>query len=152
MQGRTKPPFRADHVGSLIRPEALIEARERAERREISDAELATIRQAAIRDVVHMQEELGLRLVTDGEYNRHSWHRDFMLAFRNVRMIPSRLAVRFHRSRDAKALPAVKLAAHKGGLVVELPEGWLDKNPLTRTDLEAECDRLASLLDFQVNG
>ena len=102
MQQRTKPPFRADHVGSLIRPEALIEARERAERREISDAELATIRQAAIRDVVRMQEELGLRLVTDGEYNRHSWHRDFMLAFRNVRMIPSRLAVRFHTAEGER--------------------------------------------------
>ena len=63
-----------------------------------------------------------------------------------------RLAVRFHRSRDAKSLPDVKLQAHKGGLVVELPEGWLDRNPLTRTDLEAESDRLSSFMDFQVNG
>ena len=43
-----------------------------------------------------MQEELGLKLVTDGEYNRHSWHRDFMLKFENVRMMPSKLTVRFH--------------------------------------------------------
>ncbi len=64
-----------------------------------------------------------------------------------------RLAVRFHRSRAAIPLPAVKLMAHKSGLVVELPEGWLDKNPLTRTDLEAEVERLAPLgVDFQVNG
>src|SRR5262245_65330763 len=96
MLERTKPPFRADHVGSLIRPEALIKAREQAEKGELSQAELKRIQQAAIRDVVRMQEELGLKLVTDGEYNRHSWHRDFMLKFRNVRMIPSKLTVRFH--------------------------------------------------------
>jgi 5-methyltetrahydropteroyltriglutamate--homocysteine methyltransferase len=93
---RTKPPFRADHVGSLIRPDALIKAREQTEKKEIPDGELKRIQQAAIRDVVRMQEELGLRLVTDGEYNRHSWHRDFMLKFRNVRMMPSKLTVRFH--------------------------------------------------------
>jgi 5-methyltetrahydropteroyltriglutamate--homocysteine methyltransferase len=93
---RTKPPFRADHVGSLIRPEALIKAREQAERKEISQAALAPIQQAAIRDVVRMQEELGLKVVTDGEFNRHSWHRDFMLKFANVQMMPSKLTVRFH--------------------------------------------------------
>ena len=99
---RSKPPFRADHVGSLVRPDALIAARERAEKREISDAELARIQQAAIRDVVRMQEGLGLRLVTDGEYNRHSWHRDFMLKFRNVRMMPSKLTVRFHSAEGER--------------------------------------------------
>ena len=93
---RTKPPFRADHVGSLIRPDALISAREKAEKKEISDAELRPIQQAAIRDVVRMQEELGLKVVTDGEYNRHSWHRDFMLKFQNVQMMPSKLTVKFH--------------------------------------------------------
>src|SRR6476661_8488207 len=93
---RTKPPYRADHVGSLIRPDTLIKAREQAEQKAISPAELARIQQAAIRDVVRMQEELGLKLVTDGEYNRHSWHRDFMLKFENVRMMPSKLMVRFH--------------------------------------------------------
>jgi 5-methyltetrahydropteroyltriglutamate--homocysteine methyltransferase len=93
---RTKPPYRADHVGSLIRPEALIKAREQTEQKTIPEAELKRIQQAAIRDVVRMQEELGLKLVTDGEYNRHSWHRDFMLKFQNVRMMPSKLTVRFH--------------------------------------------------------
>jgi len=93
---RNKPPFRADHVGSLIRPEVLIKARERAEKKEISDAELKPIQQAAIREVVRLQEELGLKVVTDGEFNRHSWHRDFMLKFANVQMMPSKLTVRFH--------------------------------------------------------
>jgi 5-methyltetrahydropteroyltriglutamate--homocysteine methyltransferase len=93
---RTKPPFRADHVGSLIRPEALIKAREQAEKKELPDAALRSIQQAAIRDVVRLQEELGLKVVTDGEFNRHSWHRDFMLKFANVQMMPSKLTVRFH--------------------------------------------------------
>src|SRR3954471_2180201 len=93
---RTKPPYRADHVGSLIRPDALIKAREQAEQKAIPEADLRRIQQAAIRDVVRMQEDLGLKLVTDGEYNRHSWHRDFMLKFQNVRMMPSRLTVKFH--------------------------------------------------------
>lgn len=93
---RSKPPFRADHVGSLIRPEALIKAREQAEKKELPDAALQCIQQAAIRDVVRLQEELGLKVVTDGEFNRHSWHRDFMLKFANVQMMPSRLTVRFH--------------------------------------------------------
>jgi 5-methyltetrahydropteroyltriglutamate--homocysteine methyltransferase len=96
MSERTKPPFRADHVGSLIRPDALIKAREQAEKGQISTEQLQRIQQAAIRDVVRMQEELGLKLVTDGEYNRHSWHRDFMLKFQNVRMMASKLTVRFH--------------------------------------------------------
>jgi 5-methyltetrahydropteroyltriglutamate--homocysteine methyltransferase len=99
---RTKPPFRADHVGSLIRPDALIKARERAEKKEISDAELRPIQQAAIREVVRLQEELGLKVVTDGEFNRHSWHRDFMLKFTNVQMMPSKLTVRFHSSEGER--------------------------------------------------
>ena len=121
MLERTKPPFRADHVGSLIRPEALIKAREQAEKGELSQAELTRIQQAAIRDVVRMQEELGLKLVTDGEYNRHSWHRDFMLKFANVRMIPSKLTVRFHSADgDREHSPPTmqvtgKLARPNGG-------------------------------------
>ena len=66
MPERLKPPYRADHVGSLIRPDALIKAREQAERNAIPDAELKRIQHAAIREVVRLQEELGLRLVTDG--------------------------------------------------------------------------------------
>jgi 5-methyltetrahydropteroyltriglutamate--homocysteine methyltransferase len=99
---RTKPPFRADHVGSLIRPEALIKAREQAEKQQMPIAEFRRIQQAAIRDVVRMQEDLGLKLVTDGEFNRHSWHRDFMLKFANVQMMPSKLTVRFHSAEGER--------------------------------------------------
>jgi 5-methyltetrahydropteroyltriglutamate--homocysteine methyltransferase len=125
MQERTKPPFRADHVGSLIRPDALIRARQQAENDEISETDLRRIQHAAIRDVVRMQEELGLKLVTDGEYNRHSWHRDFMLKFANVRMVPSKLTVRFHSAEGERlhSPPTMqvtgKLARPAGGMFVE---------------------------------
>jgi methionine synthase II (cobalamin-independent) len=118
---RTKPPFRADHVGSLIRPEALIKARAQVEKKELPDAALQSIQQAAIRDVVRLQEELGLKVVTDGEFNRHSWHRDFMLKFANVQMMPSKLTVRFHSADGTRghSPPTMqvtgKLARPEGG-------------------------------------
>jgi 5-methyltetrahydropteroyltriglutamate--homocysteine methyltransferase len=106
MTDRSKPPFRADHVGSLIRPDALIKAREAAERGALPPAELMRIQHDAIRDVVRLQEGLGLKLATDGEYNRFSWHRDFMLKFSNVKLVPSKMSVRFHtEAGDSERAP-----------------------------------------------
>src|ERR1700730_16897671 len=101
MLERKTPPFRADHVGSLIRPAALIAARQAAdrfgaERKEMPDAELKRIQEDAIRAVVRLQEDIGLKLVTDGEFNRGSWQRDFLLKLANVTLIPSKIKVRFH--------------------------------------------------------
>ena len=102
MPERTKPPFRADHVGSLIRPDALIAAREAAEKGEMAPAELTRIQHDAIRDVVRLQQEVGLKLATDGEYNRFSWQRDFLLKIGNVKPMASRLTVRFHSAAGAR--------------------------------------------------
>jgi 5-methyltetrahydropteroyltriglutamate--homocysteine methyltransferase len=102
MHERTKPPFRADHVGSLIRPEALIEARAAAEKGAMAAAELARIQQSAIRDVVRLQQEVGLRLATDGEYNRFSWQHDFLLKIGNVKPLASKLTVRFHSAAGTR--------------------------------------------------
>ena len=102
MLERTTPPFRADHVGSLIRPDALIAARAVAERGEMQEPELRRIREDAIRDVVRLQQEIGLSVVTDGEFNRGSWQRDFLLKFENVELIPSKLTVRFHSSAGTR--------------------------------------------------
>jgi 5-methyltetrahydropteroyltriglutamate--homocysteine methyltransferase len=102
MPKRTKPPFRADHVGSLIRPDALIAARQAAEQGDIAQDELRRIQHDAIRAVVHLQEEIGLKLVTDGEFNRHSWQRDFLLKIRNVEPMASRLTVRFHSAAGTR--------------------------------------------------
>ena len=102
MLARTTPPFRADHVGSLIRPDALIRAREAAEKNEIGADELARLQHDAIRAVVQMQEELGFKLATDGEYNRTFWQRDFLLKFENVQQVASKLTVRFHSATGTR--------------------------------------------------
>ena len=75
---RTKPPFRADHVGSLLRPAVLKQARARRERGEISAEELKTIEDREIEAVIRKQEEAGLRSVTDGEFRRAFWNYDFL--------------------------------------------------------------------------
>jgi 5-methyltetrahydropteroyltriglutamate--homocysteine methyltransferase len=89
------PPFRADQVGSLLRPPALLTAREQRKRNEISAAELRRIEDEAIRDVVAMQESIGLLAVTDGEFRRGLWHMDFIRDFANVEQTPG-MNVRFH--------------------------------------------------------
>jgi methionine synthase II (cobalamin-independent) len=72
------PPFRADHVGSLLRPAALHEARAKAKAGRIEPAELRAVEDRCIREAVARQESLGLRVVTDGEYRRDFWHLDFL--------------------------------------------------------------------------
>src|SRR2546422_10989091 len=74
----TKPPFRADQVGSLLRPPELREARARAQAGALSAAQLKEVEDRSIRAAVAKQESLGLRPVTDGEYRRDFWHLDFL--------------------------------------------------------------------------
>ena len=75
---RTEPPFRADHVGSLLRPAALKQARPRRERGEIGADELAAFEDREIADVIRRQEVIGLQSVTDGEFRRAFWNHDFL--------------------------------------------------------------------------
>lgn len=78
MTTRDTPPFRADHVGSLLRPQGLVEAREKRAADAASEDELRAAEDAAIEVAVRKQEEVGLRTVTDGEFRRGSWHMDFL--------------------------------------------------------------------------
>ena len=78
MSQRTRPPFRADHVGSLLRPPALLDARADHAAGRIDAAELRAREDDAIRDVVRMQQDVGLQSATDGEFRRASWHMDFI--------------------------------------------------------------------------
>ena len=78
MSLRTTPPFRADHVGSLLRPPELLQAREDHAAGRIDADELRGVEDEAIRDVVRMQQEVGLQAATDGEFRRASWHMDFI--------------------------------------------------------------------------
>lgn len=74
-----QPPFRADHVGSLLRPEAVIEARKKHfEQGTLTADELTGVEDRAIPDLIRMQEDAGLKAVTDGEARRSFWHYDFM--------------------------------------------------------------------------
>jgi 5-methyltetrahydropteroyltriglutamate--homocysteine methyltransferase len=81
---RTKPPFRADHVGSLLRPAALKDARARHERGEIDVDALRAIEDRAIAAVIAKQEAVGLKSVTDGEFRRASWQTDFLVGLDGV--------------------------------------------------------------------
>jgi 5-methyltetrahydropteroyltriglutamate--homocysteine methyltransferase len=75
---RARPPFRADHVGSLLRPLALKAARERHERGEIDAAQLKAVEDEEVRRAIRKQEEIGLAPITDGELRRAYWHFDFL--------------------------------------------------------------------------
>jgi 5-methyltetrahydropteroyltriglutamate--homocysteine methyltransferase len=82
---RRVPPFRADHVGSLLRPRFLLEARGQAARGEIGAAQLRLIEDRAITEVVRMQEGVGLQSITDGEFRREYFHIDFLAQLSGVR-------------------------------------------------------------------
>ena len=78
MSPRTRPPFRADHVGSLLRTGPLKEARAKRERGEISAEALKTVEDREIAGIIKRQEDIGLQAVTDGEFRRAFWNYDFL--------------------------------------------------------------------------
>jgi methionine synthase II (cobalamin-independent) len=104
------PPFKADQVGSLLRPATLLEAREKRKRNEITAAQLRAVEDEAIRDVVAMQERIGLQSVTDGEFRRGLWHMDFVCDFANVQQAPG-IPIKFHSEEGEIewAPPGVKI-------------------------------------------
>src|ERR1700745_3854168 len=77
MTARTKPPFRADHVGSILRSVDLKEAGERAAKHQMGAGQLKAVEDHEIAKIIRKQEEIGLQLATDGEYRRSWWHFDF---------------------------------------------------------------------------
>jgi len=79
-----KPPFRADHVGSLLRPQALHAARPRHKKGELDRAALRAVEDQCIKEAVKLQEDVGLQAVTDGEFRRDWWHIDFIHGFDGV--------------------------------------------------------------------
>jgi len=86
MTQRKTPPFRADHVGSLLRPAELHEARAKARRGEMSAEALRALQDKYIREAVAKQESVGMQLVTDGEFRRDWWHIDFIHGFDGVEL------------------------------------------------------------------
>jgi len=98
---RATPPFRADHVGSLLRPERLLRAREESAAGRLPAAELRAVEDEAITDVVRMQEDAGLQSATDGEFRRASWHMDFIYSLGGISKAPGNLAVKFRNPAGA---------------------------------------------------
>ncbi len=93
---RTSPPFRADHVGSLLRPPQLLQARADLETGRIDAAELRAIEDDAIREIVRKQEQIGLQSATDGEFRRASWHMDFIYQLDGITKEAGHIAVKFY--------------------------------------------------------
>jgi 5-methyltetrahydropteroyltriglutamate--homocysteine methyltransferase len=98
MTVRETPPFRADHVGSLLRPANLLEARERRAAGEIGADELRAVEDDAIRDVVRMQRDVGLRSATDGEFRRTAWHMDFIYRLGGIHPTDDKIQVHFRNA------------------------------------------------------
>ncbi|MDH3444858.1 MAG: 5-methyltetrahydropteroyltriglutamate--homocysteine S-methyltransferase, partial [Deltaproteobacteria bacterium] len=87
MSGEKIAPFRANHVGSLLRPAELLQARDKHEKGEINMAQLREVEDRSIRDAVKMQEDVGMRGITDGEYRRTLWHADFLRQIEGVKVV-----------------------------------------------------------------
>ncbi len=102
MTQRTTPPFRADHVGSLLRPPALKAARARQAEGEITPSELREIENREIERAIKKQEEIGLKLVTDGEFRRSWWQFDFFAKLDGVELFQVPGGIKFH-GVDTKA-------------------------------------------------
>jgi 5-methyltetrahydropteroyltriglutamate--homocysteine methyltransferase len=97
MSQRTRPPFRADHVGSLLRPPELLAARADFDAGKTDVAALKAAEDAAIRDAVALQREVGLTGATDGEFRRASWHMDFIYSLGGITRVEEEgLHVQFH--------------------------------------------------------
>jgi 5-methyltetrahydropteroyltriglutamate--homocysteine methyltransferase len=99
MNDASGPPFRADHVGSLLRPQHVHTARERFAAGGIDAAELRGIEDEAIAEAVRMQADIGLRAATDGEFRRETWHMDFIYAIGGIRKVEGgSVTVRFRNA------------------------------------------------------
>ncbi|MAF46698.1 MAG: 5-methyltetrahydropteroyltriglutamate--homocysteine S-methyltransferase [Rhodospirillales bacterium] len=128
MTSRNRPPFRADHVGSLLRPEALLESRRKWKAGEMSAEELRAHEDACIKDAVKLQEEAGLEAITDGEFRRESFHVDFISKIKNVTSSwDFDAAVKLgeeHKAGEDKQMPYIpyingKMDRPDGGIEVE---------------------------------
>ena len=98
-----KPPFRADHVGSLLRPPELKQARADFKAGKISRQSLTEVENTAIKSAVALQEAAGLQSVTDGEFRRAFWHVDFLTGFEGITATQSQYALKFHGEGGAQA-------------------------------------------------
>jgi 5-methyltetrahydropteroyltriglutamate--homocysteine methyltransferase len=120
MADNARPPFRADHVGSLLRPKEVLQAREEFAAGTIPAEQLKHVEDAAIRDIIRKQGEVGLKSATDGEQRRQSWHMDFIYQLGGVEKVQDEtIKVAFHnKDKNYEWAPP---SAHVTGRIM-LPE------------------------------
>jgi 5-methyltetrahydropteroyltriglutamate--homocysteine methyltransferase len=117
MRLRTTPPFRADHVGSLLRSPELLRARDAHAQGRLTASELRSVEDDAIREVVRMQESVGLQGITDGELRRSSWHMDFLYQLDGVARGTQKRQVRFRNDETTvEFAPSVLMVEGRLGL------------------------------------
>ena len=120
---KADPPFRAEHVGSLLRPPELREARARARAGALSAAELRQLEDRLIRSAVARQEAIGLPVVTDGEYRRDFWHLDFLRRLEGVGTAP--IPGRVFHAEDVPPMPTVTDRVRCAGPIMTEDFGFL---------------------------
>ena len=111
----SKPPFRADHVGSLLRPKELSDARQQWREGKLEAAALKEQEDTHIRDVIAFQEDIGLKAITDGEFRRDYWHLDFIAGFEGVSLNDETYGHAFSGGGTVATFSVTgKLGAHSG--------------------------------------
>jgi 5-methyltetrahydropteroyltriglutamate--homocysteine methyltransferase len=111
---RTSPPFRADHVGSLLRPPELLRARQEFAAGNVTPEQLRAVEDDAIRAAVKMQRDVGLQSATDGEFRRASWHMDFIYELGGIEKAPGDITVHFRNEQgEIEYTPAAIHVADK---------------------------------------
>jgi 5-methyltetrahydropteroyltriglutamate--homocysteine methyltransferase len=118
---RTKPLFRADHVGSLLRTAALKEARARREENEITAEQLRAVEDREIEAIIRRQEEVGLQSITDGEFRRAFWNYDFLGKLDGVEAYLGERKIKFQGKQPKPMMLRVvgKLGAFSGHPMIE---------------------------------
>jgi len=118
---RTKPPFRADHVGSLLRSQALKDARARVEKGELSAPQLRAVEDREIEKIIKKQEEIGLKSITDGEYRRAFWNYDFLGKLPGVEAYLGERKIRFQGKQPKPMMLRVigRLGSFSGHPMIE---------------------------------
>ena len=117
MTDPSKPPFRSDHVGSLLRPPELAAARQKWKSNELSAEELRAVEDASIRHAVQQQERAGLKSITDGEFRRDYWHLDFLSGFDGIDVVDRYYKHAFSGGAQvATPFTARKITKHDGSM------------------------------------
>jgi 5-methyltetrahydropteroyltriglutamate--homocysteine methyltransferase len=115
MSQRSRPPFRADHVGSLLRPAPLKQAREQSARGEIDAAALKAVQDREIETAIRRQEAIGLKAVTDGDFRRTSWNYDFLERLHGVESYSGERKIKFQTQGPQPRAVLLRVVGRLGG-------------------------------------